>query len=111
MLFISDEKELQINNGIISLYFYASWMPYHKKFLTMISKIENKYKNVSFLAIDVDYFKSLCKRYDVNSIPEIIIFNNGKEKERINGLILTSAINNIFVELIKKSTIRDGGVI
>lgn len=99
MLFISKEEELKIDNKILSLYFYAHWMPYHKKMLTMISKIEEKHKEVSFLAIDVDHFKSLCKRFSVTSIPEVIILVGGEEIKRINGLVLTSAFKSVFADI------------
>jgi thioredoxin-like negative regulator of GroEL len=103
MLFITKEEDLQKNNKILPLYFYAHWMPYHKKMLTMISKIEDKYKDITFLAIDVDHFKSLCKRFNVTSIPEVLILSGGTEIKRINGLILTSAFKSIFADICNSS--------
>lgn len=103
MLFITEESELIINN-IVALYFYASWMPYHNKMLTMLDKMENKHKNISFYSIDVDYFKNLCKRFNVTSIPEIIILIDGKEIKRINGLVLTSALSKVFSDISNYSS-------
>ncbi len=98
MIFITEEKEISHNN-IVVLYFYASWMPFHKKMITMISKMENKYSNIKFYAIDTDYFKSLCNIYKVKSIPEIIINKDGKEIKRANGLIMTSAFKSLFADI------------
>lgn len=99
MLFITEEEELKIGTSVQALYFYASWMPYHNKFLTMISKVEEKYKNISFSAIDVDSFKSQCKRFSVESIPTVLILKDGKEIKRINGLTLTSAFRSAFADI------------
>ena len=99
MFFITKEEEIDINLPLQALYFYASWMPYHNKFITMISKIEEKYKNVQFFAIDVDYFKSQCKRFSVNSVPTVVILKDGKEIKRINGLVLTSAFRSAFADI------------
>lgn len=99
MLFITDESELNINEGKVSLYFYASWIPFNKKMITMINKMQEKFTDIKYFAIDVDFFKNLCKRFNVTSIPEIIIFNDGKEVKRINGLILTSALKNAFSDI------------
>jgi thioredoxin 1 len=99
MYFITNEEELFNKNKIQSLYFYSSWMPYHKKMLIMINKIEQKYKNINFLAIDVDHFNNLCIRFDVKSIPTVIIINNGEEIKRIDGLVMTSAFRSIFVDI------------
>lgn len=99
MIFITQETDLQIETKTIALYFYASWVLGHKKMISMIEKIETKYKDINFFAIDVDYFKSLCTRFKVTSIPEVIILIDGKEIKRINGLILTSAFRSAFSDI------------
>jgi thiol-disulfide isomerase/thioredoxin len=98
VIFITREEELQIDLDFQSIYFYASWMPYHKKIITMISKIEEKYK-IPFYAIDVEQFSNQCKRFIVESIPAILILKKGKEIKRINGLFLTSAFNDVFADI------------
>lgn len=100
MLFITKEDDIELND-LSALYFYASWMPYHKKVLSMIDKIEEKYKNIKFQAIDVDFFKNQCLRFNIKSIPSIVIFNNDKEIKRINGIVLTSAFKSVFNEIYK----------
>jgi thioredoxin-like negative regulator of GroEL len=99
MLFITREEELQMDLPLQAMYFYASWMPYHKKFITMIGKMEEKYKDISFSAIDVDEFSSQCKRFAIDSIPTVLILKNGKEVKRINGLVLTSAFKSAFADI------------
>ena len=98
MFFITKESEI-IFDKLQGLYFYASWMPFHKKMLIMIKKIEEKYKNVTFLAIDVDYFPTLCKRFSVESIPAVIVLKEGQEIKRINGLVMTSAFKSNFADI------------
>lgn len=99
MLFITREEELQIDLPLQALYFYASWMPYHSKFLTMIDKIEEKHKDIKFFAIDVDEFSNQCKRFSIDSIPTVLIFKEGKEAKRISGLVLTSAFKSAFADI------------
>jgi thioredoxin-like negative regulator of GroEL len=74
-------------------------MPFHKKFLTMISKMEEKYKDMPFYAIDVDQFSSQCKRFSVDSIPTVLILKGGKEVKRISGLTLTSAFKSAYADI------------
>ena len=99
MLFITREEEINIDLPTLAIYFYASWMPYHKKFLTMIDKMEEKYKDISFLAIDVEQFSTQCKRFEIDSIPTVLILKEGKEVKRINGLVLTSAFRRAFADI------------
>ena len=98
MLFLTQESDL-ILNKIQALYFYASWMPFHKKMALMINKIEEKYKNITFLAIDVDHFASSCKRFNIESIPTVIVLVDGQEVKRVNGLVMTSAFKSIFTDI------------
>jgi thioredoxin-like negative regulator of GroEL len=74
-------------------------MPYHKKMMIMIDKMENKYKDISFLAVDVDNFKILCKRFNIESIPTVLIMDDGKEIKRINCLVMTSAFKSAFDDI------------
>ena len=99
MLFITRQEELQIDLPLQALYFYAPWMPYHNKMITMIGKIEEKYKDVSFFAIDVGEFESQCKRFSVDSIPTVIILKGGKEVKRINGMVLTKPFKTAFADI------------
>ena len=99
MLFIDKESDIQIKEKYQCLYFYAPWVPYNKKMLTMIAKTEKLYGDIAFLAIDTDNFKNLCRRFNIDSIPTILIFKDGKEIKRINGIILTSAFNSIFNDI------------
>src|SRR5208282_6517351 len=102
MLFITKEEDLRVEpNTMQVLNFYSSWMPFHKKFMTMISKMEEKYKDMNFFAIDVDQFNSQCKRFTIDTIPTVLILQAGTEIKRMNGLILTSAFKSAFADICK----------
>ena len=102
MNFISEEKDLQFVEGLQALYFYTSWMPYHKKMLVMIDKMEEKFKDIPFTAVNADDFKSQCKRFDIESVPTIVVLKGGKEIKRINGLVLTSAFRSALADICTK---------
>jgi len=101
MNFIVNEMELSQSNNIRVLYFCASWMPFHKRMIKIIESIEKKYTNIQFQSVDVDFFKNLCIRFDITSIPTLLIFRENKEIIRINGLILASALKKVFVDICK----------
>ncbi len=101
MNFIIDESELSQSDNIRVLYFCASWMPFHKRMLKIIESIEKRYSNILFQSVDVDFFKNLCVRFNVTSIPTLIIFRENKEITRVNGLILASALKKVFVDICK----------
>lgn len=103
MNFITNEDEL--SNDLQSLYFYSSWMPYHKKMVITLDKMEKKYKNILFLAIDVDHFNNLCKRFNIESIPTVVIMNNMQEIRRIEGFALTSSFRSIFADICNRGVL------
>ena len=98
MLFITEEDELDLSSSKNVLYFYGSWMPYHKKMLVMIGKMEEKYESIKFFAIDVDEFKSVCKRFSIDSVPSVLVIN-GRKTKRINGVVMMSAFKSAFADI------------
>lgn len=98
MIFLTKEEDFILSDNHQALYFYASWMPYHNKMMKMIDKVEN-IKNIQFIAIDVDFFKSFIKRFKIDSIPTVLLFFEGKEIKRVEGLVLTSAFKSAFVDI------------
>ena len=103
MIFITEESDLCFDNMTV-LYFYAPWMPFHKKMIIMIDKMEQKYKNIKFYAINTDIFKSVCVRFSIDSIPTVLIFDK-KEIKRITGLVLTSAFKSAFADICNTSSV------
>ncbi len=99
MRFLTREDDFRLSSKTQSLYFYAPWIPFHKKMLVMIGKMEEKHKDIEFIAIDTDSFKGLCKRFTVESIPTVLLMKNGIELKRITGLVLTSAFRSAFADI------------
>ena len=58
MLFLTSEEEFPNNYKNVVLYFYTTWMPFHKKMVVMLNKMEKKCIekkiDLTFMAIDVD---------------------------------------------------------
>jgi thioredoxin-like negative regulator of GroEL len=98
MLILTNDQDLILQDKLTILYFYASWMPFHKKMHSMLLKMEEKY-DFQFVAIDIDYFKSFLTRFKITSIPTVIGVYNGKELNRITGVILTSVLKAFCVKI------------
>lgn len=100
MLFVTTESELRVGAGISVFYFYADWLLYHKKIKIMIEKVELLNNNINFCAIDIDYFDGICKRFNVNTLPTIIIMKDGgKEIKRITGLVSTDSFIKTILDI------------
>lgn len=88
------------------LYFYAPWMTYHKKMIKILNSLSEKYKDLNFYAIDCDSFKSLAKAHGVEEIPTIIIYDSNKKIKKIVGLIMSSALKNVFTDIFTSKPLK-----
>ena len=105
MNFILNETDINVLENSV-LYFYAPWMPYHKKMINMLSSLEERYKNIKFYAIDCDSFKSLAKAYEVEEIPTILIYDSNKKRKKIVGLIMSSALKKFFNDIFVSKPLK-----
>lgn len=99
MLFITQEEEIKMDHPLQALYFYIPWMPFHSKLVYVISQIEEKYKDISYLAVDADYFRTQCIRFSVTSVPTLLLLQAGREVKRIEGSIKRQDFIDAFADI------------
>lgn len=102
MNFINHENELTWNSKYQALYFHATWVPFNQKLIHILDNIADNLPNVPLFAIDVDYFKGFCKRFNITNIPTIIIMENGKEIKRIQGVTHSKEFIATFDDICTK---------
>ena len=67
--------------------FYAEWCMPCLMIAPVIEELAGKFKQIKFVRINVDENKELASRFDISSIPCLIIFKKGEEVERIKGAL------------------------
>jgi thioredoxin 1 len=53
---------------------------------------------ISFYSVDVDESPNLAQRFGVMSIPTMILFNNGKEIDRVTGAVPEEAVKEFATQ-------------
>ncbi len=86
-------KEL-INNKVI-VDFYADWCGPCKMLSPVLDKISEE-ENIDIVKINVDNDPELAKEYGIMSIPTIIVFENGEEKNKNIGLCSKQDIKDMI---------------
>jgi thiol-disulfide isomerase/thioredoxin len=104
MLYLCQEDQLTWHNKFQVLYFYSAHMPFHQKMMIMLDKIENKYPDIAFFAIDTDYFQGLIKRFNIVVLPTVIMFNKNKEVKRLGEILPTSEFVSFFDDIYQSNT-------
>ena len=68
--------------------FHTVWCAPCRKMVPIIDGIEEKYKDKAVVTrIDVDKSKEVGKAYEIQGVPVFILFKNGKEIWKHNGII------------------------
>jgi thioredoxin 1 len=82
-----DEFSEVFNDGhkLVVVDFFAEWCMPCVMLSPIIEDLASQMKDVKFVKINVDDNRELSKKYDVMSIPCLIIYKDGKEIDRIVG--------------------------
>lgn len=83
---LSDFDELIKQEKVVA-YFYADWCGPCKMLDMILEDIEEETPDITFVKVDADRFRKICKDYRVLSVPVLIMFSNGKVVKEQSGLM------------------------
>ncbi|HEY9778201.1 MAG TPA: thioredoxin [Planktothrix sp.] len=94
----SDFTSLVLNSSKpVLVDFYAGWCYPCKKLAPLVSDVSREYKDrVSFYRVDVDKNSTLASRYQIEGIPALKVFKNGKIVEESLGLQSSKQISSLL---------------
>lgn len=72
--------------------FSTSWCGPCRQLKSALSA--NSREDVEYVYIDVDHHQPLATKYQVRSVPTLLLFNIGKQIARINGSMSGVQLNN-----------------
>ena len=75
-----------IAEGIAIIDFWAPWCAPCKMMAPVVDKIAQNNPDILVGKVDIDECKEIAKKYNILSIPTLIIFKNGEEADRTVGV-------------------------
>lgn len=88
------EKEVLNSDKTTIIDFYADWCGPCKMMSPVIDEIAEENDSVKVGKLNVDEAQDIAVKYNVMSIPTIIVFKNGKEDKRFVGVTSKGNILN-----------------
>ncbi|MGB3653725.1 MAG: thioredoxin [Rivularia sp. (in: cyanobacteria)] len=82
----SEFDTLLKSENLLVVDFSASWCGPCRVVAPLVEQLAQEHENIKVVKIDVDQDKPLAKRYEVRSIPAVLMFKNGELVENIVGV-------------------------
>lgn len=90
------KKEVLEESKTVLIDFYADWCGPCKMLAPVLEEIAKEKTNTKFVKINVDDAQELAMEYNVMSIPTLVVIKNGKEVNRVVGLVNKSELMEII---------------
>jgi thioredoxin len=96
-----DQKVLKSDKPVL-VDFYATWCGPCQIAGPIIDKLSDELKDKALIGkVDVDQAQELAQKYNVMSIPTMIVFKDGKEVERKTGFPGEDGVRSMLDNLSK----------
>lgn len=96
MITLVSEESIK-NLDRVGICFYSTWAPFNKQLFKSLDKIEKEF-SIPIYAADVDSFKGMIKRHQLESVPTFLLLDKHEEVGRIVGTVLISALRHFVRE-------------
>jgi thioredoxin 1 len=97
------ESEVIESDIPVVVEFYAKWCGACKKLTPIINELSNENKDMlKFGMVDIDENPNLASKYEINSIPRLLIFHKGKIVKDIEGYHSKDELQEILTEVCNK---------
>ena len=90
------KKEVLEESKTVLIDFYADWCGPCIMLAPVLEEIAKENTNTKFVKINVDDAQDLAMEYNVMSIPTLVVIKNGKEVNRVVGLVNKSELMGII---------------
>lgn len=76
-----------ITNGTVVVDFYATWCNPCKMLAPVFEQVSNEVEGVTFGKVNIDENMELTVKYNVTTVPTIVLLKDGVEVDRMVGFV------------------------
>lgn len=89
------EKEVLQSDKTVLVDFYADWCGPCKMLSPVVDSVANENADIKVVKVNVDNAQDLAIKYQVMSIPTLVVIKNGQEINRSVGVVSKSEIEEM----------------
>lgn len=87
--------------GVVAVDCFADWCPPCKMLAPVIEKLSEEIEGMKFGKLNTDENPEIAEKYEIRSIPNILVFKGGKLVEQIVGFYPEDALREKFNSILK----------
>ena len=76
---------------------YANWCGPCKMLSPIIDEVASEYSDITFFKIDVDEADEICSKYNIMTIPTLLLFEDGKLKKQTSGFMTKMEVKELVL--------------
>lgn len=84
------------SNKLVLVDFFATWCGPCQMLAPVLEELANADDSFDVIKIDIDSDRDLAIQYDIEAVPTLIIFKNGKELDRTMGFLDKNGLINFI---------------
>jgi thioredoxin len=102
LLHLNDENfETETSSGVTLVDFYADWCGPCRMIAPIIEELANEMNGKAKVGkLDIEAAQGVTAKYQVTSIPTIILFKDGEEANRVVGVRDKAALQSLIEEAL-----------
>lgn len=90
------EKEVLQANQTVLVDFFANWCGPCKMLSPIVDEVANEVNNVKVCKVNIDEARDLASKYEIMSIPTLLVFKNGSVVNTSLGLVSKQKILDLI---------------
>ncbi len=93
------QKEVLDNSNIVLADFYAEWCGPCQMLAPVLENISKNKTNIDIAKIDIDKNMELASKYNIEVVPTLLFFKDGKLQKTLTGYMPESSLIKEFENL------------
>lgn len=86
--------EVEESKGVVVVDFFATWCGPCKMLAPVFESLGNEMDDAKFIKVDIDQSLEIAQKFNISTVPTMMIFKDGKPVESLVGFMPKEAIES-----------------